>query len=86
MPSEDQQLNTNIDVLDLSDPKRPIKIAEKLNEIYEHDWTASMEALESMGVEEEDCIKILLQFLTVVFYPQILYCPFSNNVLISILP
>ncbi|CAC5413506.1 unnamed protein product [Mytilus coruscus] len=49
---------------DLSDPNRPIKIAEKISEMFDYEWPKSFEALEDFGLEENECVNILLHFLT----------------------
>ena len=49
----------------MSDPNRPMKIAEKFTEMYDNDWTDSMEALEDLKITEEQCVKILLHLVTV---------------------
>lgn len=51
--------------IDLSDPNRPMKIAEKLSEIFDYEWPKSIEALADFGLEEKECVNILLHFLTV---------------------
>ncbi|CAG2214816.1 unnamed protein product [Mytilus edulis] len=60
----DRLRNNNPGITDLSDPNRPMKIAEKFTEMYDNDWTDSMEALEELDLGEEECVKILLHFLT----------------------
>jgi hypothetical protein len=42
--------------MELPDPNRPMKIAEKFTELFDNDWTDSMEAL-----EENSLTLILLQ-------------------------
>ncbi|XP_063414440.1 uncharacterized protein LOC134696530 [Mytilus trossulus] len=49
---------------DLSDPNRPMKIAEKISEMFDYEWPKSIEALEDFGLEEKECVNILLHFLT----------------------
>jgi len=51
--------------MELSDPNRPRKIAEKFTEMYDNDWIDSMEALEDLNIPEEKCVEILLHFVTV---------------------
>jgi hypothetical protein len=51
--------------MELSDPNRPMKIAEKFTEMYDYDWTDSMEALEDLNISENKCVEILLHFVTV---------------------
>ncbi|CAC5406416.1 unnamed protein product [Mytilus coruscus] len=60
----DRLRNNNPGITDLSDPNRPMKIAEKFTEMYDNDWTDSMEALEDLGLNEEECVIMLLHFLT----------------------
>ncbi|CAC5359619.1 unnamed protein product [Mytilus coruscus] len=48
----------------VEDPNRPMKIAEKMTELFDNDWIDSMEALEELGFGEEECVKIELHFLT----------------------
>ncbi|XP_063413273.1 interaptin-like [Mytilus trossulus] len=60
----DRLRNNNPGITDLSDPNRPMKIAEKFTEMYDNDWTDSMEALEDLDLGEGECVKILLHFLT----------------------
>jgi len=40
-------------------------IAEKSTEMYDNDWTDSMEALEDLYMPEEKCVEILLHLVTV---------------------
>lgn len=42
-----------------------MKIAEKITEMYDNDWMDSMKALEDLGLDEEECVLMLLHFLTV---------------------
>lgn len=58
-------LSKNPNVTDLSDPNRPLKIAEKYSELYDNQWTSAMENLEALGINEENGIKILLDTITV---------------------
>ena len=53
------------DIIELSDPNRPMEIAEKFTELYDNDWTDSMEALEDLKISEKKCVEILLHFVTV---------------------
>ena len=61
----DRLRNNNPGITDLSDPNRPMKIAEKFTEMYDNDWTDSMEALEDLKIQEEKCVEILLHLVTV---------------------
>ena len=53
------------DIMELSDPNRPMKIAEKFTEMYDNDWADSMDALEDLKIPEKKCVEILLHFVTV---------------------
>ena len=59
--------------MDLSDPNRPLKLAEKFTEIYDNQWNIAMEKLEGLGVDEEKGIQILLEIITVNFYIIIIF-------------
>jgi len=57
--------DNNPGITDLSDPNRPMKIAEKVSELYDNEWTNAMEKLEDLKIEEEVGIKILLDMFMV---------------------
>ncbi|KAK3100148.1 hypothetical protein FSP39_015358 [Pinctada imbricata] len=57
--------DNNPAITDLSDPNRPIKLVEKISELYDNEWTDGMEALEKSGMKESDALKILLSVFTV---------------------
>lgn len=57
--------SNNALVMDLSDPNRSLKIAERFNEIYDYQWNIAVDKLEGLGKEEEEGIKILLDIITV---------------------
>ncbi|XP_061164990.1 uncharacterized protein LOC133173941 [Saccostrea echinata] len=58
----------NPGITDLSDPNRPLKLAEKVSELYDNEWTNAMENLESeLNIQEEKGIKILLKIIKNVF-------------------
>ena len=57
--------NANPGIADLSDPDRPLKLAEKFAEFYDNEWTNAMETLEELGVREEEGLSILLKILVV---------------------
>jgi hypothetical protein len=44
------------DIMELSDPNRPMKIAEKFTEMYDNDWADSMDALENLKIPEKKCL------------------------------
>lgn len=57
--------SNNALVMDLSNPNRSLKIAERFNEIYDYQWNIAVDKLEGLGKEEEEGIKILLDIITV---------------------
>ncbi|XP_069129238.1 uncharacterized protein [Argopecten irradians] len=48
---------------DLSDPMRPLKIAEKYNELYDNEWTDAMEILGEIEENEQINVQVLLETL-----------------------
>ncbi|XP_069130285.1 myosin-1B-like isoform X2 [Argopecten irradians] len=61
------KLRDNIPAIsDLSDPNRPMKLAEKVSELYDNEWIDAMENLEN-DMEEQEAIKVLLDILATVF-------------------
>lgn len=53
----------NSNIADLSDTKRPTKLAEVYSEIYDNEWT---DAFENLNVEnDKDKIQVLLEVLKV---------------------
>ena len=68
--------------MDLSDPNRPLKLAEKFTEIYDNQWNIAMEKLEGLGVDEEKGIQILLEIITVNF---LLYFLFTNALIVNMI-
>lgn len=63
-PPQNHESNSAL-VMDLSDPNRSLKIAERFNEIYDSQWNIAVDKLEGLGIEEEKGIKILLDIITV---------------------
>uniref|UniRef100_K1PU25 Mitochondria-eating protein C-terminal domain-containing protein n=1 Tax=Magallana gigas TaxID=29159 RepID=K1PU25_MAGGI len=57
----------NPGITDLSDPNRPLKLAEKVSELYDNEWTNAMENLENLDIQEDKGIKILLKIIKNVF-------------------
>lgn len=54
--------DNNPNITDLSDPNRPMKIIEHFNEIYDKEWTSSLETLcNECKMEENAAIKKLLE-------------------------
>ena len=57
--------DNNPNITDLSDQNRPTKIAEKLSELYDNQWTDAFDALESENKNEREILDILLESLMV---------------------
>ncbi|XP_048774219.1 myosin heavy chain, striated muscle-like isoform X2 [Ostrea edulis] len=58
----------NPGITDLSDPNRPLKLAEKVSELYDNEWTNAMENLEGeLDMHEDKGIKLLLKIIKNVF-------------------
>lgn len=56
----------NPGITDLSDPNRPLKLAEKVSELYDNEWTNAMENLEGeLDMHEDKGIKLLLKIIKV---------------------
>nr|XP_034302259.1 uncharacterized protein LOC105348338 isoform X4 [Crassostrea gigas] len=54
--------DNNPNITDLSDPNRPMKIIEHFNEIYDKEWTSSLDILcNECKLEENDAIQTLLE-------------------------
>lgn len=75
----------NPGITDLSDPNRPLKLAEKVSELYDNEWTNAMENLESLNITEEKGIMILLRIIKVGSFLLLLITKFSytNALLIT---
>ena len=58
--------DNNPAISDLSDPNRPLKLIEKINELYDNEWTDAMEILET-DTNEQMSIENLLKILQVKF-------------------
>ncbi|XP_062583077.1 uncharacterized protein LOC134244843 [Saccostrea cucullata] len=60
--------NENPNITDLSDPNRPIKIAEQYSELYDNAWTDIFEKLtEKYKVSEKEAIQMLLHILEISY-------------------
>ncbi|KAL3878444.1 hypothetical protein ACJMK2_030794, partial [Sinanodonta woodiana] len=58
----------NPNIADLSDPNRPTKIAEKLSEIYDNEWTDAFDHLETThSKNEEENIQLLLNVIIEIY-------------------
>ncbi|XP_052794074.1 uncharacterized protein LOC128227500 [Mya arenaria] len=58
--------DNNPNITDLSDQNRPTKIAEKMSELYDNEWTEAFDSLEQ-SMDETDIIKSLFGVLKEVF-------------------
>ena len=57
--------DNNPNITDLSDQNRPTKLAEKMSELYDNQWTDAFDELEHTKMKETEIIRILLQIFTV---------------------
>ena len=57
--------DNNPNITDLSDQNRPTKLAEKMSELYDNQWTDAFDELEQTQMKETEIIRILLQIFTV---------------------
>ncbi|XP_052797112.1 uncharacterized protein LOC128229309 isoform X2 [Mya arenaria] len=55
----DKLTKNNPDITDLSDPNRPLKLADKYNELYDNEWTNAFEVLVDSGYTEMEAIETL---------------------------
>jgi hypothetical protein len=58
--------DNNPNITDLSDQNRPTKIAEKMAELYDNQWTDAFDALEQTDKNEREIISLLLESLMVI--------------------
>jgi hypothetical protein len=52
-------------ITDLSDENRPIKLAEKFSQLYDDEWTDSLEEILGQDVDEITSINFLLRVVMV---------------------
>ncbi|XP_033744199.1 uncharacterized protein LOC117330089 [Pecten maximus] len=64
--ADNKHSDNNPAIACLGDPNRPMKICEKVSELYDIEWTNAMENLEN-DMEEKDAIEVLLDIVTRVF-------------------
>jgi flagellin-specific chaperone FliS len=57
--------DNNPNITDLSDQNRPTKIAEKMSELYDNQWTDAFDALEKKNASDLEIITALLTSLMV---------------------
>ncbi|XP_061184537.1 uncharacterized protein LOC133192559 [Saccostrea echinata] len=55
-------------ITDLSDENRPIKLAEKFGQIYDDEWTDSLEEIMNIGLDEVPSIAFLLRIIMSAFH------------------
>lgn len=51
--------DNNPNITDLSDPNRPLKVAEQFSELYDKEWTNALESLTKAKTEETASIAML---------------------------
>ncbi|XP_061184845.1 uncharacterized protein LOC133192856 [Saccostrea echinata] len=59
--------SNNPAITDLSDENRPFKLAEKFSQLYDDEWTDSLEEITSIGIDEETSISFLLNVVMTAF-------------------
>lgn len=60
--------DSNPNITDLSDPNRPIRLAEMFSELYCNEWTDAFETLSKVGkYDDDEAVNILLTIVTVSF-------------------
>ncbi|KAL3879287.1 hypothetical protein ACJMK2_031588 [Sinanodonta woodiana] len=59
----DRLTHDNTDIVDLSDEHRPVKLSEKMAEIYNYQWTEALDELQDNGFKEGDTVQLLLKIL-----------------------
>lgn len=74
--------HNNANVADLSDPNRATKLAERLSELYDNEWTDVFDAVRKMtnpkDVDDRAIVKSLLDILRVsLYYISICACKVS---------
>ncbi|XP_062592910.1 uncharacterized protein LOC134254402 [Saccostrea cucullata] len=67
-------------ITDLSDENRPIKLAEKFGQVYDDDWTDSLEEILHIGLDEVTSIAFLLRITMSAFH----LCQKSNSLFINL--
>ena len=60
-----QMRTYNPNIVTLSDPFRPTKLAEISSEIYDNEWTDACDRLEEEAIDEPERIRILLDVVMV---------------------
>ena len=59
-------VDNNPNIQDLSDTKRPMKLAEAFGELYDNEWTDALEELQKRNVAEKEAISQLASTLKVI--------------------
>lgn len=57
--------DNNPNITDLSDPNRPLKVAEQFSELYDKEWTNALESLILAKTEETTSITMLFDTVSV---------------------
>lgn len=60
-----QLKNNNPAITDLSDPDRPLSLVEKFSNVYDNEWTDTIEEIEQVTGNERAATKILLTVVIV---------------------
>ncbi|XP_062568535.1 uncharacterized protein LOC134230709 [Saccostrea cucullata] len=71
--------SNNPAITDLSDENRPLKLAEKFSQLYDDDWTDSLEEITSTGVDEKTSISLLQRVVMIAFH----LCSRSQTILVN---
>ncbi|XP_062578558.1 uncharacterized protein LOC134240488 [Saccostrea cucullata] len=67
-------------ITDLSDENRPIKLAEKFGQLYDDEWTDSLEEIMNIGLDEVPSVAFLLRITMSAFH----LCHKSNSIIINL--
>lgn len=74
--------DNNPNITDLSDPNTPMKIIEHFNEIYDKEWTSSLDILcNECKMEENDAIQTMLETVKVRCTPIVLFFSLLQNLM-----
>ncbi|XP_062578560.1 uncharacterized protein LOC134240489 isoform X2 [Saccostrea cucullata] len=71
--------SNNPAITDLSDENRPLKLAEKFSQLYDDDWTDSLEEITSFEVDEKAAISFLQRLVMTAFH----LCSRSQTILVN---
>ena len=60
-----KKINNHSGITELSDRSRPLKLSEKMTDLFDDEWTIAVDGLEDKGVEENEGIHMLLEIIKV---------------------